>query len=330
MKILHLGKKGNVEKYLPGPDYLEGTELVDLPITASEEEILEKAGDARYMIADAIAPVPGSLIRRMPQLKMIHSEGVAYNFFDIDAARECGVYVCNCKGMNAMAVAEQTLLLMLGVLRDVTGGDRAVREGRQIQVKEGYMARGDLYELSDFPVGLIGFGDIARCVAKLMQVFRVKTFYYSRHRADRKTEEEYGVSYLSLDELCASCKIFSIHVPVTSETKNMIGKSFFEKIPRGSYLINTARGEVVDSAALAEAIRAGIIEKAGLDTVAGEPVVADNILVSQPPEIASRILFSPHIGGITASSFRRGYEMVWEDIRAAERGEKPGHIVNGL
>ena len=90
MKILHLGKKGNVEKYLPHQEYLKGIELVDLPITASIEEILNKASDARYLIADAIAPVPGELIRKMPQLKMIHSEGVAYNFFDIEAAKESG------------------------------------------------------------------------------------------------------------------------------------------------------------------------------------------------------------------------------------------------
>lgn len=328
MKILHLGKKGNVEKYLPHQEYLKGIELVDLPITASIEEILNKASDARYLIADAIAPVPGELIRKMPQLKMIHSEGVAYNFFDIEAAKECGVYVCNCKGMNAMAVAEQTVLLMLGLLRDVTLGDQAVRQGRQIEVKEGYMVRGDLYELADFPVGLIGFGDIGKCVAGLMRAFGAKTYYYSRHRADEETEKTLGVSYLSLEELCRKCRIFSVHVPVTRETQNMIDKNFFQKIPKGSYLINTARGEVVDSQALVEAIKAGIIKKAALDTIVGEPVKGDNVLVDQPPEILEHLLFSPHIGGITASSFRRGYEMVWEDIRALEEGRRPMRVVN--
>lgn len=328
MKILHLGKKGNVEKYLPDKEYLKDVELVDLPITASEQEILKQASDAHYIIADAIAPVSKELIRGMSQLRMIHSEGVAYNLFDIEAAREQGVYVCNCKGMNAMAVAEQTVLLMLGLLRDVTAGDAAVRQGRQIQVKEGYMVRGDLYELSDFPVGIIGFGDIAKCVAGLMRAFHVETYYYSRHRADKAVEEEYGVTYLPLDELCGKCKIFSIHVPVTEETKNMINESFFHKVSMGSYLINTARGEIVDSQALVDAIKKGIIKKAALDTIAGEPVKEDNILVNQPSEIADRLLFSPHIGGITASSFKRGYEMVWEDIHAVEAGRKPERVVN--
>lgn len=330
MKILHLGKLGNIERYLPSPEYMDGIELVDLPITASIENILKQAEDAEYLIADAIASVPGELIRKMPNLRMIHSEGVAYNSFDIAAAAERGVYVCNCKGMNAMAVAEQTLLLMLGVLREVTKGDRAVRSGDQITVKEGYMRRGDLLELSDLKVGLIGFGDIGRCVAKLMKGFQTETYYYSRHRASAEIEEEYGVSYLPVDQLCASCNMISIHVPVTPDTEGMINENFFSEMLPGSFLINTARGEIVDSQALADAIQKKIIRMAGLDTVAGEPVKKDNILLNQPQEILDRILFSPHIGGITASSFRRGYEMIWEDIFSIKRGEKPERIVNGL
>lgn len=328
MKILHLGKKGNVERYLPDKNYMDNVELVDLPITKTVEEVLKEAGNADYIIADAIASVPGELIRQMPELKMIHSEGVAYNQFDIQAAKEQHVYVCNCKGMNAMAVAEQAVLMMLGLLRDVKSGDEAVREGHQIEVKEGYMARGDLHELADYKVGLVGFGDIAKCVATLMRAFNVKTYYFSRHRADRATEEEYGVTYLPLDELCAKCKMFSIHIPVTPETINMIDAKFFNRIPYGSYLVNTARGEIVDSQALINALKSGQLKKVGLDTLAGEPVQKDNILVAQPPEISERILFSPHIGGITSSSFKRGYAMVWEDIHKMERGEKPDRIVN--
>lgn len=330
MKILHLGKHGNVQKYLPsGLDKID-IELIDLPITEPVEEIIKLASGAEYIIADAIAPITDKLIKGLPHLKMIHSEGVAFNSYDIKAAKDAGVYVCNCKGMNAMAVAEQTLLLMLGLLRDVTEGDFAVRDGRQIQVKEGYMLRGDLYELADFNVGLVGFGDIAKCVAKLMQVFQVRTYYYSRHQVPKEVEKEYGVEYLPLDELCATCGIISIHVPVTPETENMVNDEFFSKVKPGSYLINTARGEIVDSKALVNAIRRNIIKKAGLDTIAGEPVKKDNFLLNQPLDISGRILFSPHIGGITASSFKRGYEMVWEDILDMEAGKKPKRVVNGL
>ncbi|MCD7868517.1 MAG: hydroxyacid dehydrogenase [Clostridiales bacterium] len=328
MKILHLGKKGNVERNLPEHESLADVELVDLPMGTAVEDILKAARDAEYLIADAIAEVPAGLIDEMPGLKLIHSEGVAYNRFDTKAAAARHVYVCNCKGMNAMAVAEQTVLLMLGLLRDVRGGDAAVRDGRQIETKEGYMTRGDLRELSDLKVGLVGFGDIARCVAQLMRAFGAETYYFSRHRASPETEEKYHVAYLPLDELSAGCQMFSIHIPAMPETFHMIGEQFFRRVPFGSYFVNTARGEVVDSGALLQALKCGKIRRAGLDTLEGEPVQRDNLLVAQPEEIADRILFSPHIAGITASSFRRGYGMIWENIHRMENGEMPKNVVN--
>lgn len=329
MKILHLGKAGNVEKYTPDKELLEKIELVDLPMSTPIGEVVEKAGDAEIIIADAIGKVPGELIRQMPHLKMIHSEGVAYNSFDIEAAREQHVYVCNCKGMNAMAVAEQNILLMLGILRDVIPGDASVRKGDQITRKENYMKQGNLYELADCTVGLIGFGDIARCVAQVLRAFGVKTYYYARHQVSADVEEQYHVSYCqTLDELCKYCNMFSVHIPVTQETTHLLNDDFFSKVMPGSYLINTARGEVVDSEALIRAIANGTIAQAGIDTLEHEPVQTDNVLVAQPREISDRILFSPHIGGITQSSFHRGYQMVWDDILKIQAGQKPGHVVN--
>ena len=102
---------------------------------ASDEELLAKGRDADFILVDAIGSVTGNVIRQMPALKLIHSEGVGYQGVDIAAAKERGIYVCNCKGMNASAVAEQAVLLMLGVLRDVCGGDRNVRVGMQIETK---------------------------------------------------------------------------------------------------------------------------------------------------------------------------------------------------
>ena len=324
MKILHIGKEENINRYLP--DWK--TSVKSFPTSTSIEEILSSANDADYLIADAVAPITKELIEGMPNLKMIHSEGVAYNSFDVETAKERHVYVCNCKGMNAVAVAEQTVLLMLGVIKNVVSGDEAVRNGQQIQVKEGYMARGDLLELSDLKIGLIGFGDIAKAVAKMMQAFGAKTYYYSRHQADPEIEEKYDVEYLPLDKLCEICNMFSLHIPVTPETTHMIDSSFFEKIPDNSYIINTARGEVMDTQALVEAIQSGKIKMAGLDTLEGEPVKLDNYLLQQDKEVLDRILFSPHIGGITASSFKRGYQMIWNDIEKLEKGNKPDHVVN--
>lgn len=328
MKLLHIGKKGNVERYSKEVDLAKHMEIIDLPAGLSEEEYLQQAREADFIIADAMAVVTGKMISQMPNLKLIHSEGVGFNFFDIQVAKERGIYVCNCKGMNDKAVAEQTILLMLGMLREVCTGNRAVCEGKQIQVKEGYMKRGDLLELADCKVGLIGFGDIAKALARQLKSLGAEIYYYKKTPLEPKIEDEYRISYLTLDELLKTCNMISLHVPVTNDTTNMVNDKFFEKMQTDSYLVNTARGELVDSKALIRALKSGKIKMAGLDTIAGEPVKLNNTLIEQPKEILDRIIFSPHIGGITASSFKRGYAMIWENINDICEGKKPKHIVN--
>ena len=315
MKVLHIGKQGNLQRFAAADGFLRSLELTDLKPGLPVKEYLDKAGDADFIVVDAISSVSGELIKQMPNLKVIHSEGVAYNAIDLKAADECGVYVCNAKGMNAMAVAEQAVLLMVGMLRNVVVNDAAVRNGHQIETKEGYMQNGNLYELADCSVGLIGFGDIAQKTARLLKAYGVKEiYYYKRHRLDPEQEQQFGVQYRELDDLLASSRIVSLHLPVTDATMHMADQAFFAKMQPGSYLVNTARGELVDDAALIEALKSGRLAMAGLDTLDHEPVQSDHPLLNLPFEIAQRLLFSPHIGGITAASFYRGYAMIEEDL----------------
>ncbi len=329
MKILHIGKKGNIDRFSNPHDIIKDIEIVDCENGLSDDDYLKKGKDADFIIVDAMSMVSANLINQMPHLKMIHSEGVGYNFIDVDAARDKGVYVCNCKGMNAMAVAEQTILLMLGVLRDVATGDQSVRDATQIITKENYMKNANLFELADFKIGLIGFGDIAKSTAKLLNAFGADVCYYSRHQADSEVEEMYNVQYLALNELLGYCDFISLHLPVNDETRYSVNKEFFNQMKDGSYLINTARGELVNSKDLIEALKSGKIKMAGLDCIDNEPVKKDNILIKDE-SIKGKILFSPHIGGITASSFKRGYAMTWSDIKKVINRERPDHIVNGL
>lgn len=329
MKVLHIGKKGNMEKYSEKDSFLYKLTNVDMDYGLPAKEYLMQAGDADFIVADAIAPVRGDLIRAMPRLKLIHSEGVAYNLIDIQAANERHVYVCNSEGMNASAVAEQTLLLMVGMLRDVVGGDRAVREGRQIQVKEEYMRAGSLKELPDCSVGLVGFGHIAKSVAGLLKAYGVQNIYYNkRHRLSEEEEEQYGVMYRDLPQLLRASDIVSLHLPVSDETRGMADAAFFSQMKEGSCFVNTSRGELVDDRALVDALESGRLAMAGLDTLDHEPVQADHPLLHLSEETGRKILFSPHIGGITASSFRRSYAMVWEDIEAVAEGRVPKRVVN--
>ena len=328
MKVLHIGKQDMMKKYSAPDSILWELDSVDLPIGLTATEYLERGGDADFIVADAIAVISAELIEGMPKLKLIHSEGVAFNGIDTVAADHCGVFVCNSQGMNASAVAEQTILLMLGMLRNVVANDAAVREGRQIDVKEGYMQRGDLKELADCSVGLVGFGDIGRMTARLLSAHGVKTiYYYKRAPLPKDAEDEYGVSYRPIRELLADSDIVSLHLPVTADTERMANDAFFAGMKNGSYFVNTSRGALVDDHALIDALSSGKIAMAGLDTINSEPVKIDHPLL-KAPAVAEKILFSPHIGGITAASFRRSYAMISDDIRAVIEGRNPARVVN--
>lgn len=327
MKTLVIGSQKRIEKYKPKNAVLEKMEICYAALGDSNEDILAKAADAEFMIVDAIAKVDRELINSMPKLKLIHSEGVAYNGVDIQAAKKRGVYVCNNKGVNAGAVAEQTILLMLALLRNVITGDEDVRAGRQMDTKQRMMVEG-IRELSECKIGLIGFGDIAKATAKRLAAFECKVYYYSRHRAEQEIEEACQASYLPLEELLASCDMISIHTPVTPETTSMVNQSFLEKMQKDSYLINTARGEIVDQKAVCEALISGKLKGAAFDTLSPEPVTTDNPLLNLPKEAEKRVIFSPHIGGITEGTFYRAHQNIWQNIERVSKNELPVYIVN--
>lgn len=330
MKALIIANQDRFEKYRPvDMPILQDVEPVFCPRGSSDGELLAAARDADFIAADPMATVSAALIRGMPNLKLIHSEGVAFNNFDLEAAREKGVYVCNCKGVNAGAVAEQTVLLMLAVLRRLVVGDRTERRGGQMQMKERTMLEG-LKELSECKVGLIGFGDIARAAAERLRPFGCALFYNTPRRKSEDIERRFGVCYLPLEELVRTCDMISLHTPVTKETKGMVNREFLSRMRPDAILINTARGDLVDNEALREAIIAGRIAGAGLDTVFPEPTTADNPLVDLPPECADKVIFSPHIGGITARAFRQANRLIWQSFEDVRQGKRPQNIVNGL
>lgn len=189
---------------------------------------------------------------------------------------------------------------------------------------------GGLRELSDCRVGLVGFGDIARAVAVRLAAFGCEVCYTARHRLPREEEARYGVTFMALEEMAAVCDVVSLHCPVTDETRNMVSDALLARMQSTAVLINTARGELVDNDALARALTEGRIAGAGLDTVAPEPVPADHPLVQLPAPAAERLVFSPHLGGITEASFRRAHLHMWRNVERLVDGHRPDNIVNGL
>jgi phosphoglycerate dehydrogenase-like enzyme len=337
MKILIIGNRNRYEKFSPDELLDPNHEITFFPRGAKDEEIAGGAKDAAakmagarmadIILADAIAPVSRALIEALPGLRMIHSEGVAYDKIDLSAASERGIFVCNNKGCNAAAVAEQSVLLMLAWLRSMIAGDREVRAGRQIQMKERLMVEG-ITELGECVVGLVGFGDIAKAAALRLKAFGCKLLYYAPHRKAPETEQEYGVEYAELEQLARRSDIVSIYAAVTPETTGMINAAFLDRMKRTAFIVNTARGEIVDNAALRESLIAGKIAGAAFDTLYPEPTPGDHPLVDLPDSCKARLVYAPHLGGITTGSFKRAHRNMWDNVARLERGERPRNIVN--
>jgi lactate dehydrogenase-like 2-hydroxyacid dehydrogenase len=322
MKIALLINRENFVTYAPPAP--EGWEFVHLGNGEPDPDKLAAVG-ADVLVVDAIMKIGPDILEAVPKLKLVHSQGVAYNGIDLASAARAGVYVCNNAGVNAQAVAEQAVLLMLALLRKFRPYEDMVYAGRQMEAKTACFKNG-LPELGAMRVGIVGLGAIGRATAERLAAFGCRLGYYSRTK-----KPESAIDYLALEELYASSDIISLHVPVTPETVNMINDETLKHFKPGAILINTARGELVDHEAAARAILSGQLGGYGSDTLAPEPVAADNpFLTALPAEYRARVALSPHIAGITAGCFIRAYETIFSNIAAISRGERPRCIVNGI
>lgn len=288
-----------------------------------EEKIINEAADTEFLIVDAMGRVSEKFIDSLPKLKLIQSEGVGYQGVDVDAATKHNIPVCNNKGINDTAVAEVAVFLILGCLKKYNDGIAAMYDGRQIQKKA--ESFGVIRELSECTVGLVGFGDIARQTAMLLKVFGARVIYYNRTRYEH-IEDEYGVEYVTLDKLLKQSDFVSLHLAVTDETRNIVNSEFLGKMKSTACLINTARGDLVDNAALFDALKNNKIAGAGLDVIAPEPVQKDNVLLDE--SIKDKLMLTPHIAGITALTVKKLYRNCYDNIIAIQNGSRPKNKVN--
>ena len=329
MKALVLSRKERYERFAPDRPIVRETELVFCDRSGTEEEWLAAAADAEALFVTPVTWITENLIARMPNLRLIHCEGVGFDRIDLEAARKRGIYVCNNAGCNAGPVAEQAVMMMTMLLHRTLWGDRMVKTGFQGQaVKELEMDVPP--DLSIATVGLVGFGAIGRETAERLRVNGSQVYYYARHRKDPETEHRYGVEYLPLEELAERCDIVSLHLPATAESTHMVDRDFLKRMKPGAFLVNTARGAIIDDEALCEAIRSGHLAGAALDCYDPEPVPADHPLVRLAAECPDRLVLLPHQAGITQSSFYNVYRMLFENLQRLADGKRPERIVNGL
>ena len=323
MKIALLINRDNFEKYSDWAD--AGWDLIHLGNGEPDPGKISATG-ADALVVDAVMSIGHDIIEKMPTLKLVHSQGVAFNAIDIESARVAGVFVCNCAGVNARPVAEQSVLLILALLKSFRCNEDMVYSGRQMDAKAACF-KNSLPELFGQKVGIIGFGAIGKALAEMLKPFGCELFYYTRS-GDCGID---GAAYIPLEELYASCDIISLNVPVTPETTNMINRESLKQFKRGAILINAARGELMDHLAVVDALKSGQLGGLGADTLSPEPFLLDNPVIRDlPDELRQRVALSPHIAGITAGTFTRVYQRIRNNIKAVESGRRPDCIVNGL
>ena len=329
MKVLILAPKARYDTYSPKLAEETGAELVFQDREGREEDWLTAGGDADVLFVTPVTPIRERLLARMPNLKMIHCEGVGFDRIDLEAARKRGIYVCNNAGCNAAAVGELAVTLMSMLLHRTLWGDRMVKAGRQGQAVKRLEV--DIPpDLSVSTVGLIGFGAIGQATAERLRAYGAKVYYTARHRRTPEVEQRYGVDYLPLEELLPQCDVVSLHLPATAESRQLVDAAFLGRMKPGAFLVNTARGALIDDAALCDALRGGQLSGAALDCYEPEPAGEDHPLVRLGRELPDRLILCPHQGGISQSAFHSAHRMLREDLEKLQRGQRPAHIVNGL
>lgn len=310
-----------------GITYPEGWNVIY--IDASEESMLANIKGADFLFTESMNTVSAKVIEASDKLKMIHTQGVGFNYVDVQAAAKKGVFVCNNKAVNSKCVAEHTVGLMLAGLRRTVSIDRECKKARFDEACLEYRARGS-WELSDRHVGIVGFGAIGREVVKLLKPFGCKVSYFDEYRPSQEVEDEYGVAYLPIADLLKQCNIISLHVPVLPSTRMMINKETLATMQKETLLINSSRGEIIDSEALADALEKGIIYGAALDTIYPEPPAADHPLLKMSPEAMDKLILTSHVAGTSNSVFTNMLVGAINNMKRIVAGEKPINIQNGL
>lgn len=282
------------------------------------QEAYDKMTDAEIMVL-RIFKAPREVIDRNPGLRMILRWGAGFDSVDIEAAGARGIVVTNTPGANANAVSELAVLLMLAVNRKLLCHTESLRSG--VWSKNTYL--NSSFSLYGKTVGIVGCGNIGRQVAKKVQAFGANVQYYDAFRLSEEMERAFDMKYVSMGELLRTSDVVTLHVPLMESTHHMIGAKELASMKRNAILINTARGGLVDDAALCEAVKNGRLAGAGLDGVEDEPLAPGHVLLHTP-----NMIVTPHIGGGTADIGEVILPMLAEDIRAFSESGSCKHIVN--
>jgi phosphoglycerate dehydrogenase-like enzyme len=285
---------------------------------ASQDDVPDGvAAEAEFIVAPPPMTVDARFIRRAPRLRLIQVPGHGFDHINLADARAAGVPVATVasSGAEAHTVAEMTILLAGVVSRRIMDGDRVVRDGKWGSLD---MLQRGVFELAGKTFGIIGLGRIGYEVARRARAFDMRVVYHGATRVDANTEEQLGLEFRELEALLSESDVVSLHVPLTPQTRGMIDARALSLMKPHAVLVNTARGPLIDAAALAAALREGRIGGAAIDVFDPEPPLPDNPLCKAPNGV-----LSPHMAGVTVESVMRIIAAALGNCKRVARGEAP-------
>jgi glyoxylate reductase len=259
------------------------------------------------------------VLDREPQLKVISNLAVGFDNVDVEAATARGVMVCNTPGVLTETTADFTWALLMAAARRLVEGADYVRAGKWLTWGPTLLMGQDVHHAT---IGIVGFGRIGKEIAKRARGFDMRILAYDTFR-DEEAAEEFGVEFMELDELLQASDFVTLHVALTDETRNMISGRELRLMKSTAILVNAARGPVVDTDALVDALKNGEIAGAALDVTEPEPLPGDHPLVSLPNAIVV-----PHIASATVATRNEMARMAAANLLAGIRGDRPPNLVN--
>lgn len=277
----------------------------------TEECLIETISEFEYVLAGGRLRIGRSALDNASKLKMIQRSGVGLDGLDLNAIREKGIPLYVNQGVNAESVAEHTLLLILSCLRHLSVIAHNTKSGIWKKQEQGIQT----HELFGKTVGIIGMGNIAMTLVAMLKPFHVSILYYNLFRCPDEYEKENNMKYVSLEELFHESDIISVNCSLTDETRNLINHNSISKMKNGAVLVNTARGEIVNAQAVADALISGKLSFAGLDVHQTEPISDE-----YPLKNIENVILTPHVGGITADSFLAMMKSAFRNIELFDKG----------
>jgi D-3-phosphoglycerate dehydrogenase len=269
--------------------------VIQLPAGSTSRDLLAAAGEADAIVTRGFIRIPRENLEKAEKLKVIGVHGVGVDHIDVDYAEHRGIRIVRAAEAQVDAVAEFTIGLMLSLLRRIPAADAAVRSGEWDR-KYGDLTGSDL---AGKTVGIIGLGRIGSQVAKRLKAFGTRLLYYQRIR-NPALEKQLGIKYASLSQLLEASDIITIHAVLTPETRHMISREQFRLMKTGVYIVNTARGAIIDEKALHDALVSGKVAGAALDVFESEPISSEHAFTR-----LGNVILAPHLASCTNETLRR-------------------------